>query len=229
MNDLVGHLVDAPLANILIVAGLAFLGIAILGKISGKIEPSTAGRIMAGVLGAVLLMSGVYAHVAADSARNQTQQTVGKATKGGSQEHLPREPVHPTVNSLLAGRWNNDNPSTRGITRLEIQQSGDGVLVRAWGPCSPQDCDWGTERGVVSAGSANVAWDQGFVLRKMTITPDAGRLRVVVDSVYRDNRPPHRLEMVANAVADVSAPRCRDRGAECGVSQRPNRLASPPL
>src|SRR5215469_11697707 len=58
MGDLLSHLVDAPLANILILAGLAFLGVAVIGKISGKIEPSTSGRVMAGILGLALLAYG---------------------------------------------------------------------------------------------------------------------------------------------------------------------------
>ena len=202
MGDVIAHLVDAPLANILVLAGLTFLAIAILGKVSGKIEPGTAGRVMAGVLGAVLFVSGIYAHVKTDSANNQTQQT--KTTRGGSQNEPPPQQQPPqqrppqvsglTPNSLLAGKWKNSNPQTRGIPRLELRQTGNVVLVHAWGACSPRDCDWGTERGAITRGSGVVAWDQGFVLRKMTITPDAGRLHVVVDSVYRDSRPPHRLE-----------------------------------
>ncbi len=56
MVELLSHLADAPLANILVLAGLAFLGIGVIGKISGKLEPSAAGRVMCGVLGTVLLV-----------------------------------------------------------------------------------------------------------------------------------------------------------------------------
>lgn len=193
--DALSHLVDAPLANILVLAGLAFLGIATLGKITGKIDPGTSGRVMAGVLGAVLFVSGIYAHVKADRANNQAQQI---KTTGGNSQDEPRpqqlQPSPASPNSPLAGTWKNDNPQTRGIPRLDITQNGEVILVHAWNACSAPDCDWGTERGVISGSSVNVAWDQGIVLRKMTITPDAGRLLVVVDSVYRDNRPSRRLK-----------------------------------
>jgi hypothetical protein len=45
MGDFLVHLVDAPLPNVLVLAGLIFLGIGVIGKISGKIDPGTAGRI----------------------------------------------------------------------------------------------------------------------------------------------------------------------------------------
>ncbi len=189
MGDFLSHLVDAPLANILILAGLAFLGIGVIGKISGKIEPSTSGRIMSGVLGIALLIYGLYAHSAVDTARTLAKQSAGKQI-AGSQSQPARRPGDRSTKSLLIGEWKNDNLQTRGITRLEIQQEGEAVRVHAWGACSPQDCDWGTQTGALSAESASVAWDQGFVLRKMTLTPDAGRLRMLLDSVYRDSRPP---------------------------------------
>ena len=192
MIDLLSHVVDAPVANILILAGLAFLAIGVVGKISGKIEPSTTGRIMSGLLGTALLIYGIYAHSTADSAGDQARQTAEKPVTPGQP---PQKPVIPVSSSRLSGGWKNDNPQTRGITRLEVQQNGDLVTVHAWGACSPQDCDWGTERGSISGESASVTWDQGFVLRKMALFPDGSRLRMVLDSVFRDNRPPqHGIE-----------------------------------
>jgi len=93
---------------------------------------------------------------------------------------------------MLTGSWKNDNPQTHGVTRLEIQQEGEAVTVHAWGACSPHDCDWGAQPAAISAGSATIAWDRGFVLRKMTLTPDGQRLRMSLDSVYRDNRAPRQ-------------------------------------
>ena len=52
---------DAPLPNLLIVAGLLFVGLAVVGGISGKIEPDRQGRIASGVLGGALLLAGFYA------------------------------------------------------------------------------------------------------------------------------------------------------------------------
>ena len=56
------HLIDAPVANILVVAGLIFLGIGIVGKISGKIEPGKGGRIASALVGALLMIVGIAMH-----------------------------------------------------------------------------------------------------------------------------------------------------------------------
>jgi WXXGXW repeat (2 copies) len=68
--DFLVHLVDAPLANILIIAGLLFLGIGAVGKVTGKIEPDKMGRMMASLLGVVLLVAGVLTHVRGDKNQN---------------------------------------------------------------------------------------------------------------------------------------------------------------
>jgi hypothetical protein len=186
MTDLLPHLIDAPLANILILAGLAFLAIAVLGKISGKIEPGTSSRVMSGVLGLALVLYGVRTHSTTDAqAAPQAASKTGADTAPASpKQRLPRKA------GRLAGTWTNDNTQTRGIARLQIDENGKAVTVRVWAACQPADCDWGTEKGLMSQGSTTLAWDQGFVLRKMTLTPDAARLRMDLDSVYRDSRPP---------------------------------------
>jgi hypothetical protein len=82
--DFLGHLVDAPLANILILAGLVFLGVGAVGKITGKIEPDKTGRMMAGLLGLVLLIAGLVTHVQSDSSSRSAAPP-------------PVVPVQPTV------------------------------------------------------------------------------------------------------------------------------------
>jgi hypothetical protein len=49
VEELIEALFAAPIANILIVTGLVFLGIAVVGKISGRIKPGETGRIMPGL------------------------------------------------------------------------------------------------------------------------------------------------------------------------------------
>ena len=199
MSDLLSHLVDAPFANILILAGLGFLAIAVIGKISGKIDPSATGRAMAGVVGIALLVYGIYSHSAADKLRPQGKQPPEKQSAQGQGQSNHKSEERPPK-SPLAGNWKNNNPTTRGITRLEVQQEGETVRVHAWGACSPQDCDWGTQPAAINGDSASIAWDQGFVLRKMTLTPDAARLRMTLDNVFRDSRAPqHRQEFFVRA------------------------------
>ena len=44
----------------------------------------------------------------------------------------------------FSGDWENVDPKTRGITRLSIFSSQQGLRVRGWGACQPAECDWGS-------------------------------------------------------------------------------------
>jgi hypothetical protein len=74
MGDLISHVIDAPIPNLRVISGLAFLAIAVLGNISGRIEPGKAGRIAAAVLGSALLVYGVVQHSHSDSESRQDRQ-----------------------------------------------------------------------------------------------------------------------------------------------------------
>jgi hypothetical protein len=184
------HALDAPIANVLILAGLFFLAIGVLGKIGAKIEPGTAGRVLSGLLGAVLVVGGLIWHSATDqnlqaaaahspplagpqkdSAREETREESGR---GGS---ALREP--------MSGWWHNDNPETKGITRLEIRRSAGLLVVHAWAKCHPEDCYWGSETGAKDGGAIRATWNLGNTRRDLTITPDGKRLRVIVDNSIR--------------------------------------------
>lgn len=57
----------------------------------------------------------------------------------------------------FAGKWNNTNRSTAGLTRFVITRAGSHYRLHAWGKCHPRDCDWGTVNMVAygrSPGSA---------------------------------------------------------------------------
>jgi hypothetical protein len=71
MGDLISHVIDAPIPNLCVISGLVFLAIAVLGNISGRIEPGNAGRIAAAVLGSVLFVYGVVKHSHMDSESRQ--------------------------------------------------------------------------------------------------------------------------------------------------------------
>ena len=49
--------------------------------------------------------------------------------------------------SQFQGNWRNTDPSTRGITRLQINTGATPASVHAWGSCSPNDCDMGAVDG----------------------------------------------------------------------------------
>jgi hypothetical protein len=59
MQDVMLKLVDVPVVRMFVLAGIFFLLIAVLGKIEGKIEPGSIGRIGAAILGVVLVVIGI--------------------------------------------------------------------------------------------------------------------------------------------------------------------------
>ena len=63
------HLADAPIANILILAGVIFLAVGLFGRVGGfigsifgNIEAGKNSRVLAGVLGACLIVGGGWLH-----------------------------------------------------------------------------------------------------------------------------------------------------------------------
>lgn len=63
------HLADAPIANILILAGVIFLAVGLFGRIGGfigsvfgNIEAGQNSRVLAGVLGGLLIVGGSWMH-----------------------------------------------------------------------------------------------------------------------------------------------------------------------
>jgi hypothetical protein len=85
--DILEMLVKSPIANLLILAGLAFLGIAVVGNVSGKIHPGTGGRLLSGLLGISLLGGGL---------------SIYSATKPDSEPATTPTPTHVLVSNPTA-------------------------------------------------------------------------------------------------------------------------------
>jgi hypothetical protein len=57
--DFLRAAMGAPTAKLLIVFGLLFLGVAIVGSITGRIQPGPIGRILGGLVGPLLIVVGL--------------------------------------------------------------------------------------------------------------------------------------------------------------------------
>ena len=88
----------------------------------------------------------------------------------------------------FAGRWQNANPGSGGITTLDVRVSGATVTVQAWGQCTPSDCDWGTQPAVAYAPDAgsnvaanaialSVTYRPGFAETTLVLRPAGMGLR----------------------------------------------------
>ncbi len=82
------------------------------------------------------------------------------AAKGVEAKGDATEIAFPT--GALLGDWRNANPSTPAVTRIILRGLGQNVAVRAFGKCSPTDCDWGTVTGSVYATTVGSNLGIGF-------------------------------------------------------------------
>ncbi len=156
---------EMSLDNLFVISGLVFLGIGVVRKISGKIDPSRNARVMSGLLGVSLMTGGLWIH----RGHISSAQT-GKTQSSPSEGQQPANDVHASVRQVQAqanethsgvnggqsnnraravglpffsGSWKNVDAETRGLTTLSVRSAGQAVWVHAWGRCHPTDCDWG--------------------------------------------------------------------------------------
>src|SRR5688572_33030760 len=72
MADIVKALLAAPVNAVLLVAGLAFLGVAVFRRITDRLDAGPKGRLFAGLLGAVLVALSLYLSATAVPTRDIT-------------------------------------------------------------------------------------------------------------------------------------------------------------
>lgn len=97
-----------------------------------------------------------------------------------------------------AGVWVNTDRSARRIIRLHIRPRPDGLRIRVFAKCHPNDCDWGRTAATAYAGDASAdirrdvqaltaVYDKGFAETTLVIRLDRdGRLRVRAFTRFKD-------------------------------------------
>ena len=103
MDELIQHLLDQPIANIIVLAGVAFFFIAAVGKVAGKIEPVARGRIVCGVLGLIMVPGGLIVHGLQDSRGAQTQPSTASADVVQTSEVTKTEPARANKGACKSG------------------------------------------------------------------------------------------------------------------------------
>ena len=85
------------------------------------------------------------------------------------------------------GYWVNEDENTNGITKVDITQTGNNIIIYMWGKCTPTDCDWAemvggpatTSISDANDGILNITWNFSFGIetQELTVLSD-GRLAV---------------------------------------------------
>lgn len=95
------HLADAPIANILILAGVIFLAVGLFGRIGGfigsifgNIEAGKNSRVLAGVLGSFLILGGAWMHQQSDKSASHAA-TPTESTPSSTSKTVPAPEVNP--------------------------------------------------------------------------------------------------------------------------------------
>jgi len=195
MSDWLKVFGEMNLDNLFVIAGLAFLAIGVIGKVSGKVDPSPRARATSALVGMCLMGSGVWihrGHMTAGSAvpPRATNIATPPIEEVHTQKSLAPQPAitdqdsnsHHQGLAYFAGTWKNTDANTRGITTLSVRTRGESVWVRAWGACRPTDCDWGEVSGTaytpgVSADPINDAqkvsavFETSFSNTLLTLSP----------------------------------------------------------
>jgi hypothetical protein len=85
------HLADAPIANILILAGVIFLAVGLFGRVGGfigsifgNIEAGQNSRVLAGILGAFLIVGGGWLHEQGDKSAAPKSSPASTASMTGA-------------------------------------------------------------------------------------------------------------------------------------------------
>lgn len=94
-----------------------------------------------------------------------------------------------TVSAVnLNGTWINEDPNTRGITKLVINKQDS--RVHAWGQCHPHDCDWGKVRFNRTSRGILASWRQPGIGHKVILAEkiNSRRIKVTAKLLYCDRR-----------------------------------------
>lgn len=116
------HLTDAPIANILILAGVIFLAVGLfghiggfIGSIFGNIEAGKNSRILAGVFGSALIFGGAWMHQQGDKSAPHAAPSSDTAVNSTSKTNPAPEP-NTISKTAPPGTGPDANPAQAKIT-----------------------------------------------------------------------------------------------------------------
>jgi hypothetical protein len=125
MGDIVKALLAAPANAVLLVAGLAFLAVAIFRRITDRLDAGPKGRLFAGVLGAVLVGLSLYLSTGARAPDTTTASTNSAGTQPATA--TPSSAAYPIA--LSAGQVVKGEERTYTILKIELDKHGIDQLA----------------------------------------------------------------------------------------------------
>ena len=143
-GDILKILSEMSWDTLLLLVGLAFVAVAILGNISGKISPGKGGRIAAGIVGAGLFAGGFYYHYVTHSPRVTAVEIVPpQSAEGACPQNIALQGVVDVsgAGSVIAYfEFSNGNASASQVT--PFQQSNSLIVPGVWEVHETQKGAW---------------------------------------------------------------------------------------
>lgn len=154
MEKLIEAIFTVTAPKLLVLAGLMFLLIAVVGKIAGKIESDKGGRIAAGIVGAVLLVAGLVLQTTNSPESSPTPVAVD--TTPAPANPAPTRPKSTPPPAKTPSKTDPPEPvkGDRGGARFRVVEATLSVSPSTYeGPCPKMITFEGTIRVAGSNGS----------------------------------------------------------------------------
>lgn len=126
MDKILSGVVSAPLGTLLTLCGIAFLFVAVVGRISGKIEPGPTGRILSGVLGLILMSLGLGMHFAQHGTPFPGQPKGDAATQ--KSQSTPVGSAEPSEREKPAGEEPQTSSDSQTPTKFRIEEEPNNQI-----------------------------------------------------------------------------------------------------
>jgi len=119
------------------------------------------------------------------------------------------------------GVWYNTNSNTNGITKIVVKSNG---LIRVYGRCVPNACDWGNRRYRRINSGLLASWRQSGIGHKVVLLERAGvnRVKAIVKYLYCDGRVDKTSIEYFKKVPIIQVVDRRDKFVGSWVSSNPN-------
>lgn len=122
MADIVKALLAAPINAVLLVAGLAFLGVAVFRRITDRLDAGPKGRLFAGMIGIALVVLSLYLSLSGLKSDEPSTAAPASTATGGSQAATAVVPAVAYPVELPAGQEVKGEDRTYTILKIELDR-----------------------------------------------------------------------------------------------------------
>jgi hypothetical protein len=130
MLDLLKDLSQARLDSLFVLAGLLFLAVAVLGKISGAIQAGKTGRLVSAGLAPVLIAAGVWMHASRGESNDGVVPPADKPAVVPTDPTRTSAPAVPVASTTSPPR---PAPTSSAASKHPVDSDESVTLAGAWG------------------------------------------------------------------------------------------------